>query len=120
MLHHRQPYRDPQIDYQVRMVRRIKARWLRMLHKANLLPAVIQEANERLHAVPDATRAGLPPLFFSKVCGFRLPLTDGCRDAGAAAGKRRFRRHGGSRGWPGRRSGRLAPLLHRERGNRTN
>ena len=37
MLRDGQPYRDPQVDYEARTAVRNKARWLKMLRKANLL-----------------------------------------------------------------------------------
>ena len=60
MLRDGQPYRDPQIDYAARTAGRNKARWLRMLHKANLLQEVAAAA-ARLSAGPDRARAA-PPL----------------------------------------------------------
>ena len=60
MLRDGQPYLDPQIDYAARTAGRNKARWLRMLHKANLLQEVAAAA-ARLSAGPDRARAA-PPL----------------------------------------------------------
>ena len=56
MLRDRKPYRDPQIDYAARTATRNKARWLKMLHKANLLQEVAKAA-ERLRAASDGSRA---------------------------------------------------------------
>ncbi len=41
MLRDGKPYCDPQIDYQARMAIKNKARWLKMLRKANLLQDVV-------------------------------------------------------------------------------
>ena len=57
MLRDGQPYRDPQVDYEARTAVRNKARWLKMLRKANLL----QENAEPLRGVPEEARAGPPP-----------------------------------------------------------
>lgn len=59
MLRDDKPYRDPQIDYQARTALKNKARWLKMLRKANLLQEVAQQAAKQLRPAPDA--AGPPP-----------------------------------------------------------
>ena len=56
MLRDDKPYRDPQIDYQARTAIKNKARWLKMLRKANLLQEVAQQA-----AKQSASRAGRRP-----------------------------------------------------------
>ena len=63
MLRDGRPYRDPQVDYQARTAVRNKARWLKMLRKANLLQEVARAAAEQLSGGRDGTRAGpgLPP-----------------------------------------------------------
>ena len=61
MLRDRKPYRDPQIDYAAQTATRNKARWLKMLHKANLLQEVAKAA-ERLRAASDGSRATPPPV----------------------------------------------------------
>ena len=61
MLRDGQPYRDPQVDYQARAATRNKARWLKMLRKANLLQEVATEAAAQLGGAPDGARAGPPP-----------------------------------------------------------
>ena len=60
MLRDGEPYRDPQIDYQARTARRNKARWLKMLHKANLLQEVARAAAKQLGGQPHGTGAGPP------------------------------------------------------------
>ena len=52
MLRDGKPYRDPQIDYQVRTAIKNKARWLKMLLKANLLQEVAKQAAEQLRPAP--------------------------------------------------------------------
>ena len=59
MLRDDKRYRDPQIDYQARTALKNKARWLKMLRKANLLQEVAQQAAKQLRPAPDA--AGPPP-----------------------------------------------------------
>ena len=63
MLRDGQPYRDPQVDYQARTAIRNKARWLKMLRKANLLQEVARAAAKQSGGGRDGTRAGtgLPP-----------------------------------------------------------
>ena len=61
MLRDGKPYRDPQVDYQARTAIRNKARWLKMLHKANLLQGVARAAAEQLRGTPDETGTGPPP-----------------------------------------------------------
>ena len=61
MLRDGQPYRDPQVDYQARTAIKNKARWLKMLRKANLLQEVAKEAAAQLRGAPDGARAGPPP-----------------------------------------------------------
>ena len=61
MLRDGKPYCDPQIDYQVRTAVKNKARWLKMLRKANLLQEVAKKAAEQLRAAPDGAGAGPPP-----------------------------------------------------------
>ena len=61
MLRDSQPYRDPPIDYQARMALKNKARWLRMLRKANLLQEVARAADAPLRRAPDRAGAGPPP-----------------------------------------------------------
>ena len=61
MLRDGKPYRDPQIDYQVRTAVKNKARWLKMLRKANLLQEVAKKAAEQLRTAPDGAGAGPPP-----------------------------------------------------------
>ena len=61
MLRDDKPYRDPQIDYQARTAIKSKARWLKMLRKANLLQEVAQQAAKQLRPAPDGVRAGPPP-----------------------------------------------------------
>ena len=63
MLRDGQPYRDPQVDYQARTAIRNKARWLKMLRKANLLQEVARAAAKQSAGGRDETRAGpaLPP-----------------------------------------------------------
>ena len=63
MLRDGQPYRDPQVDYQARTAIRNKARWLKMLCKANLLQEVARAAAKQSGGGRDGTRAGpgLPP-----------------------------------------------------------
>lgn len=58
MLRDGQPYRDPQVDYQARTAIRNKARWLKMLSRANLLQEVAREAAAQLRA---GEGAGPPP-----------------------------------------------------------
>ena len=58
MLRDGKPYRDPQIDYQVRTAIKNKARWLKMLRKANLLQEVAKQAAEQLR--PGPAGAGSP------------------------------------------------------------
>ena len=53
MLRDGKPYCDPQIDYQARMAVKNKARWLKMLRKANLLEDVAKKAADQLRAAPD-------------------------------------------------------------------
>ena len=63
MLRDGQPYRDPQVDYQARTAIRNKARWLKMLRKANLLQEVARAAAKQSGGGRDGTHAGpgLPP-----------------------------------------------------------
>ena len=62
MLRDGKPYCNPQqIDDQARMAVKNKARWLKMLRKANLLEDVAKKAAEQLRAAPDPAAAGLPP-----------------------------------------------------------
>ena len=61
MLRDGEPYRDPQIDYQARTAIKNKARWLKMLRKANLLQEVAKQAAEQVRGTPDGARAGPPP-----------------------------------------------------------
>ncbi len=69
MLRDGKPYRDPQIDYEAQTANKNKARWLRMLHKANLLQQGSEAAAEQLrHAslnglAPAASPAVHPPYF---------------------------------------------------------
>ena len=58
MLRDGQSYRDPQVDYQARTAIRNKARWLKMLRKANLLQEVAREAGAQLRP---SKGAGPPP-----------------------------------------------------------
>ena len=64
MLRDGQPYRDPQVDYQARTAIRNKARWLKMLSRANLLQEVAREAAAQPRgggsrpAALEATRTG--------------------------------------------------------------
>ena len=58
MLRDGKPYRDPQIDYQARTAIKNKARWLKMLRKANLLQEVAKQAAEQLR--PGPAGAGPP------------------------------------------------------------
>ena len=63
MLRDGKPYRDPQIDYEAQTANKNKARWLRMLRKANLLQEVAKAAAEQLRrapAVAGVTGAGPP------------------------------------------------------------
>ena len=60
MLRDGKPYRDPQIDYQARMAIKNKARWLKMLRKANLLQEVAQKAAEHLRTAPEGAGAAPP------------------------------------------------------------
>ena len=60
MLRDGKPYQDPQIDYAAQTARKNQARWLKMLHKANLLPEAAQAA-EQLRGAPEVTGAGPPP-----------------------------------------------------------
>ncbi len=52
--------RDPPLDYQVRTAVNNKARWLKMLRKANLLQEVAKKATQQLRGAPDGDRAGPP------------------------------------------------------------
>ena len=66
MLRDGKPYRDPQIDYQVRRAVKNKARWLKMLRKANLLQEVAKKEAEQLRPAqtgpaPDHRRQGAAP-----------------------------------------------------------
>ena len=61
MLRDGKPYRDPQIDYQARTAIKNKARWLKMLRKANLLQEVAKQAAEQLRPAAAGGRAGRPP-----------------------------------------------------------
>ena len=61
MLRDGKPYCDPQIDYAAQTARKNKARWLKMLHRANLLQEVARAAAEQLRGVPHETGAGPPP-----------------------------------------------------------
>ena len=59
MLRDGKPYCDPQIDYQTRMAIKNKARWLKMLCKANLLQDVVaRQAAEKRPGVVTGGRAG--------------------------------------------------------------
>ena len=61
MLRDGKPYHGPQIiDYQARTAIRNKARWLKMLRKANLLQEVAKETAEQLRTAPVGGRAGPP------------------------------------------------------------
>ena len=62
MLRDDRPYRDPQIDYEARTAIKNKARWLKMLRKANLLQEVAEQAAKQLRPAPDGVRAGPPPV----------------------------------------------------------
>ncbi len=55
MLRDGKPYRDPQIDYEAQTANKNKARWLRMLRKANLLQEVAKAAAEQLRRAPAVT-----------------------------------------------------------------
>ena len=63
LLRDRQPYRDPEVDYQAQTAIRNKARWggLKMLRKANLLQEVAKAAAEQLRGAPAGTGTGPPP-----------------------------------------------------------
>ncbi len=54
MLRDGKPYCDPQIDYEARMAIKNKARWLKMLRKANLLQHVVgRKPAEQLRGAAD-------------------------------------------------------------------
>ena len=61
MLRDGKPYCDPQIDYQARMAIKNKARWLKMLRKANLLQDVVGTKPAE-HRPGAATRGRAGPL----------------------------------------------------------
>ena len=63
LLRDRQPYRDPEVDYQAQTAIKNKARWLKMLRKANLLQEVARAAAKQSGGGRNGTRAGpgLPP-----------------------------------------------------------
>ena len=55
MLRDGQPYRDPQVDYQARTAISNRARWLKMLRKADLLQEVARAAAQQLGGARDGT-----------------------------------------------------------------
>ena len=61
MLRDGKPYCDPQIDYQARIAIKNKARWLKMLRKANLLQDVVGRKPAE-HRPGAATRGRAGPL----------------------------------------------------------
>ena len=55
MLRDREPYRDPDLDYDQLLAQRNQARWVRALRKAGLLPAAAAVPSAPAEVPPAAT-----------------------------------------------------------------